>query len=149
MDGAVAFGALRAGRGGCLCDSRSPQFGQTRIDNRRAHLADQRWNNRKGTFDRDRRTLRFPFRFSIHLLAQLVGAKAIALASLDGSVDLPWARLPGEGSSSCRFLLRPHNRCAMANGRTAYHMERPACDRPYYYDVDLCGVGDSLRAGDR
>src|ERR1700736_3765397 len=117
MDGAVAIRALCIGGGHCFHHGRAPESGRAWVDNRCVHLADELRNHREGTLDRDRGALCLALRPGLHLLAQLVGTRTIALADVDGAMDFLGIGLAGEGTDSRHFFLRHRYRSALAKPR--------------------------------
>ena len=149
MDGAPAIRPLRAGGRACVSHGGARESRSERIDNCRAHLANEFRPDRKRATDRDRSALCLALRDRLHLLANLVGAETIALAYLDCSVDFSRTRLAGERPDAPFLFLRNHAGTSLAQPRTANNLERPAFDRPYNNDVDLRRLGDSVRGDNR
>src|SRR5205823_1259404 len=92
--------------------------------------------------------LRFPSGVGPDLLAQLVAAKSIELAHLDGALDFSWARDSREGSGAFVVLLRSRRVCSVPRTGTLEPSWPSSLRGSSYNDGDLRRLGDSLLAGD-
>src|SRR6266487_4266713 len=136
-----AFGAYGRNR---ICYGRARQPRSERIDNRRAHLADEYRHDRKRPIDRNRRALRFTLWPRDHFLVGVCLAKKIPMAHLVANIDLPRAGLLGERPASSRIFLWTRLRCPVANEELASACPSRALHRPRHYVRNFRSLGDSV-----
>src|SRR5438874_12236640 len=144
MDSARALSAFRARGRNRICYGRAGQPRSYRINNCRAHLADEYRYNRKRPIDRNRRALRVAFRSRDYFLVKLFVARKISVAHLVASIDFTRTGPASERPASPRIFLRDSFRCPLANEEMASAYPSRALCRGRNYARHFRSLGDSI-----